>query len=68
MVDGQWKNRGTGAFQPMNTTSHRNCMATAKVQRNLMRDYFVSPACSVYWQVQHSLKGTDVELSLQTAD
>lgn len=68
MDDGQWKIHGMCAFQPMKYTSHRNCMAIAKVQRNLMRDNFASPAGSVYWQVHHILKGTDVELSLQTAD
>nr|XP_055051363.1 uncharacterized protein LOC129437215 [Misgurnus anguillicaudatus] len=53
LVDGQWRNHGMGAFQPIENTSHRNCTATAKMQRNVMRDYFVSPAGSVSWQDQH---------------
>ncbi|XP_073765400.1 uncharacterized protein [Danio rerio] len=51
MVDGLWRSHGMGSFLPVeHTVKPRNATATAKMQRNHLRDYFVSPAGSVPWQ------------------
>ncbi len=52
MVDGAWRNHGMGAFQPVVHRRERNAAVTAKMQQNLLRDYFNSPAGSVSWQEQ----------------
>ena len=49
MVDGAWRQHGMGAFQPVD----RNTTVAAKAQRNILQDYFVSPAGSVPWQKEH---------------
>ncbi|CAM4725404.1 unnamed protein product [Leuciscus chuanchicus] len=53
MVGGVWRNHGMGVFQPVEHRRARNATVTAKMQRNLLRDYFVSTAGSVSWQEQH---------------
>lgn len=52
MVDGVWRNHGMGAFLWW-SIEESAMQQTAKMQQNLLRDYFVSPAGSVSWQEQH---------------
>ena len=44
-IDGTWRAEGTGTLQPMNCNP-----LVPKTQRDILRDYFVSPAGSVPWQ------------------
>ncbi|XDV18757.1 hypothetical protein PO909_024389 [Leuciscus waleckii] len=53
IVEGNWRNQGTGSFQPVNHRRERNASVVAKMQRNLLCDYFVSPSGCVPWQEKH---------------
>ncbi|XP_059369556.1 uncharacterized protein LOC132107342 [Carassius carassius] len=44
IAEGTWRNPGQGTCQPLEQREEHNALATAEVQRNLLRDYFVSPA------------------------
>uniref|UniRef100_A0A9J8B4V9 DDE Tnp4 domain-containing protein n=1 Tax=Cyprinus carpio carpio TaxID=630221 RepID=A0A9J8B4V9_CYPCA len=44
IVEGTWRNRGHGTCQPLEPREEHNALATAEMQRNLLRDYFVSAA------------------------
>ncbi|XP_061578688.1 uncharacterized protein LOC133444800 [Cololabis saira] len=52
MVDGAWRSQGLGALQPARLRGESSATDTATVQRNLLRDYLVSPVGSVPWQEQ----------------
>lgn len=53
IVEGNWRNQGTGSFQPVAHRRERNASVVAKMQRNLLCDYFVSPSGCVPWQEKH---------------
>ncbi|XP_048062134.1 protein ALP1-like [Megalobrama amblycephala] len=53
LVEGTWRNQGTGSFQPVEQRSESSVSVTAESQRNLLCDYFVSPAGCVPWQEEH---------------
>lgn len=48
--EGAWRRDGQGAMQSVQAGRARNSTLTAKQQRDLLRDYFVSPAGQVPWQ------------------
>jgi len=47
IADGTWRTQGVGALQSVECKMERNPTLTAKMHRNLLRDYFVS---DVPWQ------------------
>ncbi|KAA0722998.1 hypothetical protein E1301_Tti019038 [Triplophysa tibetana] len=51
--EGAWRRDGVWAMQCMQAGRARNPTLTAKQQRDLLRDYFVSPAGQVPWQDNH---------------
>ncbi|XP_062239062.1 uncharacterized protein LOC133948982 [Platichthys flesus] len=53
IVDGAWRNHGTGNLQPVDNRLPCDPTVTAEQQRNLLSDYFVSPAGFVPWQEGH---------------
>ncbi|XP_016398091.1 uncharacterized protein LOC107731504 [Sinocyclocheilus rhinocerous] len=53
IVEGTWRNRGHGTCQPLEQREEHNALATAEMQRNLLRDYFVSPAGCIPSQEEH---------------
>lgn len=50
LVDGAWRQDGMGVFQPVDKGVECNPAQHAQAQRDLLRDYFVSPVGSVPWQ------------------
>ncbi|XP_056301555.1 uncharacterized protein si:dkey-121j17.6 [Danio aesculapii] len=53
LVEGTWRDKGTGSLQPAEQKRECNASVTAKMQQNFLCDYFVSPAGCVPWQEQH---------------
>ncbi|KAK7133540.1 hypothetical protein R3I94_015428 [Phoxinus phoxinus] len=53
LVEGTWRKQGSGSFQPAEQRGESDASDTAKIQRNLLCDYFVSPAGCVPWQEEH---------------
>ncbi|XP_067272827.1 uncharacterized protein si:dkey-121j17.6 isoform X2 [Pseudorasbora parva] len=53
LVEGTWRKQGSGSFQPTEQIEERDVSVTAKTQRDLLCDYFVSPAGCVPWQEEH---------------
>jgi len=53
IIQGSWRNQGTGSLQPVDHRRERNASVVAKMQQNLLRDYFVSPSGCVPWQEKH---------------
>lgn len=52
-VDGAWRSQGLGALQPAQHSREDGDAETATTQRDLLRDYLVSPAGGVLWQDEH---------------
>ncbi|XP_057180511.1 uncharacterized protein LOC130548231 isoform X2 [Triplophysa rosa] len=50
VVKGAWRRYGTGVFKPLNSGNIRNPCFSAKEQRNVLRNYFTSPAGRLSWQ------------------
>ena len=51
LVNGTWRAEGLGHMRPLEGAARgRNPPMSAKLQRDVLRDYFVSPAGSVPWQ------------------
>ena len=48
--EGAWRRDGLGAMECVQAGRARNPTLTAKLQRSLLRDFFVSPAGQVPWQ------------------
>lgn len=53
IVEGAWRSHGTGALQPLELRTEQNPSVSAELQRNLLTEYFQSPAGFVPWQDQH---------------
>ncbi|XP_050960475.1 uncharacterized protein si:dkey-121j17.6 isoform X2 [Labeo rohita] len=53
IVEGTWKNQGNGSFQPVEQRREHNALLMPEMQRNLLRDYFVSPAGCIPSQEEH---------------
>ncbi|KAL1254285.1 hypothetical protein QQF64_016514 [Cirrhinus molitorella] len=53
MVEGTWKNKGNESFQLVEQRREHKTLVTAETQRNLLCDYFVSPAGCIPSQEEH---------------
>lgn len=53
VIEGAWRRHGSGNLQPVEPGRGRNPTISAKEQRNLLKDYFASPAGEVPWQEEH---------------
>ncbi|XP_043074666.1 uncharacterized protein si:dkey-121j17.6 [Puntigrus tetrazona] len=52
IVEGTWRNQGHGSCQPLKQRGEHK-LVTPEMQRNLLRDYFVSPAGCIASQDEH---------------
>lgn len=53
VMPGEWRQDGPGAFHNVEACRSRNPTQGAKNQRDLMKEYFVSPQGHVTWQENH---------------
>ncbi len=53
IVEGTWRSQGIGSFQTVDHRRERNASVVAKMQRNILREYLISPAGCVPWQEKH---------------
>ncbi len=51
--EGAWRRDGPGTMQCVSAERSRNPTLAAKQQRDLLKDYFVSPAGQVPWQEKY---------------
>ena len=58
VIEGQWRGSGGhGELQDVTRLGANNAQMTAAAQRNILRDYFVSPAGEVEWQYACAFRG-----------
>ncbi|XP_023664998.2 uncharacterized protein [Paramormyrops kingsleyae] len=53
IFDGSWRSQGIGILQPVRHGKDHDPTVTAQSQRDILSDYFLSPAGHIPWQEEH---------------